>query len=737
MRRGYRCVSFLAVLFACIPISSCGGGGTAHLLVTTTSLPDGFVGSPYSATLVATGGTPSYTWTQVSGGAMPSGISLGSAGVFNGTPTVAGQFGPYVFKATDSTGLVASSTGLAITIHSTPLSVTTSALAGGTVNAPYSFALAATGGTAPYTWAETSGGAFPPGLGNITSAGLIAGTPTMAGSFGPYVFTVTDSTHATAASLPLTLTIVPAVTASCEPLGNEAALSSASPYAFLVEGTDGNGNPIDIAGSFTPNGAGGITSATVDYNGFTNGPVQMTINLASSSYAFGPSTLGCLYLAFSDPIGSAQSVKNARSSPRLEGPAAVRSTGSKQRAAATDALPVVANVKFSFSLSGFDGTLYHTGRIIESDTIESGTKASGSMGLQVPSAYSLASLEPNYAFGLDGWTADSTGQSRTVIAGTFANSSGQLSSGFADLNKGGTPTGELSGGSGTLNSSIDPSTGRGTGTYTVPVTGGNLTFDFAFYILNGSDFLLLSTDSPSKAGSPPLLAGRVLASNPSYAPGAVNGYYIVASQGLAASGSNTANTVEIGTFNAAAGAIPSGVVYLNHAGNYSATPYFNGSYTLEAASGRVAISGLGPVNPVVYLTASSTGDDEIAGFLVGADSAASSGFVVEQSATSPAYLTSDISGNYAMSTQEDLDGRNGTSGGAFSFSGSGQYTSTQITTGSVPNLPPSGVISVNSDGSGSLNGGNFPLVTNGEVILAIPKSSDPLLYVFSPGTLPN
>jgi hypothetical protein len=40
---------------------------------------------------------------------------------------------------------------------------------------------------------------------------------------------------------------------------------------------------------------------------------------------------------------------------------------------------------------------------------------------------------------------------------------------------------------------------------------------------------------------------------------------------------------------------------------------------------------------------------------------------------------------------------------------------------------------VSSDGSGSLNGGNFPLVTNGKMIFAIPKSGNPLLYVFTGG----
>jgi hypothetical protein len=39
------------------------GGGSGGPTITTTSLPYGIVGVPYSATLSATNGTPPYTWT--------------------------------------------------------------------------------------------------------------------------------------------------------------------------------------------------------------------------------------------------------------------------------------------------------------------------------------------------------------------------------------------------------------------------------------------------------------------------------------------------------------------------------------------------------------------------------------------------------------------------------------------------------------------------------------------------
>src|SRR6516164_421858 len=213
----------------CLCVAGCGSGSTTKLLaVTTTSLPNGTVGAPYTPSLEATGGTPGYTWSQTSGGAMPDGVTLSSAGQFSGTPTVAGTFGPYVFQVKDSaspTAATATSASLSITIAGASLSVTTGSLPSGTVGAAYSVTLTAVGGSAPYIWTETSGGALPPGIANVTSAGAIAGTPTTPGSYGPYVFTVTDSKNATAASVRLGMTISGTAAAKYTSLGNEAVLN--------------------------------------------------------------------------------------------------------------------------------------------------------------------------------------------------------------------------------------------------------------------------------------------------------------------------------------------------------------------------------------------------------------------------------------------------------------------------------------------------------------------------------
>ena len=74
-----------------------------------------------------------------------------------------------------------------------PLVITSSALPNGDAQASYNFTLTASGGLAPYTWGWTpaTGSSVPGGL-NISTAGLISGVPSAAGTYQVTV-TVADS----------------------------------------------------------------------------------------------------------------------------------------------------------------------------------------------------------------------------------------------------------------------------------------------------------------------------------------------------------------------------------------------------------------------------------------------------------------------------------------------------------------------------------------------------------------
>ncbi|MCI0370337.1 MAG: putative Ig domain-containing protein, partial [candidate division NC10 bacterium] len=174
--------------------------------ITTTSLPPGTVGAPYSRTLAATGGTTPYTWS-LAAGSLPAGLSLSGGGVLSGAPSTAGTSN-FTVRVTDSVG--ASDTQvLSLTINPPPpLNITTTSLPAGTVGAPYSQTLAATGGMAPYTWSLSSG-TLPSGLG-LSPGGVLGSSPTTAGT---YTFTVqvSDSVGGTdTQTLSLTVSATPA-----------------------------------------------------------------------------------------------------------------------------------------------------------------------------------------------------------------------------------------------------------------------------------------------------------------------------------------------------------------------------------------------------------------------------------------------------------------------------------------------------------------------------------------------
>ncbi len=91
------------------------------LVITTNALPDGTVGTPYSATLGASGGTPPYTWSVVSG-SLPAGLGLNSTtGEISGTPAGPRGTSTFTVQATDTTNPMQTATRqLSIEIHATP-----------------------------------------------------------------------------------------------------------------------------------------------------------------------------------------------------------------------------------------------------------------------------------------------------------------------------------------------------------------------------------------------------------------------------------------------------------------------------------------------------------------------------------------------------------------------------------------------------------------------------------------
>jgi hypothetical protein len=148
------------------------------LVVSTSSLPAGTVGTAYSSTLTATGGTTPFSWS-VSVGSLPPGLTLnGPSGAIAGAPTQSGTSN-FTVQVRDSEASPQTATkALSLIVNPATLQITTTALPPGTVGISYTATFSASGGVAPYTWSISSG-LLPAGL-SLSTAGTISGTPTAA-----------------------------------------------------------------------------------------------------------------------------------------------------------------------------------------------------------------------------------------------------------------------------------------------------------------------------------------------------------------------------------------------------------------------------------------------------------------------------------------------------------------------------------------------------------------------------
>lgn len=186
----------------------CGGGGSGpateassgvtvgtgnsssasqSLSISVTALQNVLLGQPMTQTLLASGGTPPYTWTATS--ALPPGLSLTPTGVISGTPTSVSQYN-LGLEVTDSGSPQHSASAVLRLFVAFPISVFASIVPDGNVGLQYFGLLRSAGGfgLTPYSW-QVQSGSLPPGL-VLTSAnseGTLSGTPTLPGT---YTFTV-------------------------------------------------------------------------------------------------------------------------------------------------------------------------------------------------------------------------------------------------------------------------------------------------------------------------------------------------------------------------------------------------------------------------------------------------------------------------------------------------------------------------------------------------------------------
>jgi len=277
------------------------------LAISTSSLAGATVGTAYSQTLAASGGTTPYSWTR-SAGTLPTGLSLSSSGVISGTPSAAGTFS-FTVTVTDSATTRASlAKTLSITVAAapatTPLAIITASLANGTVGSAYSQTLAASGGRTPYSWTR-SAGTLPTGL-TLSSSGVISGTPSATGTFS-FTARVTDSASPTVSvTKTLSITIAAATTVSGATVYNNRCASCHRLGTYDTSGSApnllGDGSRVDSYYTAGRSGHQGITLTAAEISAvksFINNPPSTSTTLAISTTAL---TRGMVSVAYSQTL---------------------------------------------------------------------------------------------------------------------------------------------------------------------------------------------------------------------------------------------------------------------------------------------------------------------------------------------------------------------------------------------------------------------------------------------------
>ena len=268
------------------------------ITVSPGSLSGATVGTAYSQSVTASGGTAPYTYA-ITAGALPAGLMLTSTGMLSGTPTAGGTFN-FTITSTDSstgTGPYSGNHAYTLTVASPTMTITpASGALNGVAGTAYNRNFSANGGVGPYTYVmAVSSGTMPAGLTWNASTATLSGTPTTAGTVnftvtatdrstgsGPYVVTGTYALTVSAPTISVSPATLPSPAIATAYSQTVSASSGAAPYTYTVSagalpaGLNLNGSTGAITGTPTAGGTFNFTVTATDANSFT----------ASRAYSF-------------------------------------------------------------------------------------------------------------------------------------------------------------------------------------------------------------------------------------------------------------------------------------------------------------------------------------------------------------------------------------------------------------------------------------------------------------------
>ncbi len=411
----------------------------AGLAIGNGTLPNGTVGTPYTATINGTGGVAPYTCALVNG-QFPTGLNLAANCTVSGTPTVQGTSTPTI-RLTDSNSPANSVTGpVSVTINPVASTLTIASPPAATVNQPYTGTLPVTGGTAPYTCTVTAGSA-PAGLA-IGSNCQVTGTPTTAGSTQVTIQATDTSTPARTQTQPVTITVNPA-TATLT-LSSPPTATVGTPYTGTI-GVAGGTAPYtcSLAGGATlpaglALGAHCVVTGTATVAGSTTVSVTATDSATPTNTTTGPVTITVQAppaLTFTGSLPNA--VVNQPYTQTLQASGGV---GPYTYAVTAGALPAGITLSSNGTVSGTPTTVGASSFTVKATDSE-GTPQTASLPLVLLVTYTPtpqdALLKGPYAFlfqGYDDAVAGVLAYQTATIGSLTADGTGGITAGESDSN---------------------------------------------------------------------------------------------------------------------------------------------------------------------------------------------------------------------------------------------------------------------------------------------------------------
>jgi len=268
-----------------VAVTPLSASGSSDLQLTTASLPVAMVGSGYSATLAASGGSgEGYVFNQVS--ATPDSdlwLYVTPSGTVGGTPQNA-ETETVVYQVTDSAGNIAQKTFALTSSTSGSLTVNSpTSLPNAINNSFYSYRILIQGGAPPYVCKSTSSQPW-----SVTPDCIIEGTPT---SLGPVSFssvTVTDAKANTVSYSPSVTVVAGSTTPVFSGVDSVSGYLNLPPtwagqkYSVQLNAFGGTGSGYTYAATDLPSWATLSSSGVLSGTPTTSGNIMPTIKVTDS-----------------------------------------------------------------------------------------------------------------------------------------------------------------------------------------------------------------------------------------------------------------------------------------------------------------------------------------------------------------------------------------------------------------------------------------------------------------------